>query len=130
MLLPLNKFLASTPFSRKLLLVSRWPLAQIGWLPKPPLGPVPPGSSALTPGERIATPVKLPVGSGMVSICAFPERSRSWCPPHSSTGFFDGDSRPHLADFQLAFTVTVRSACTIIEGIFWVWNPSWVKVTV
>ena len=29
-LLPLKRLLASTPFSRKLLLVSRWPLAQIG----------------------------------------------------------------------------------------------------
>ena len=29
-LLPLNKLLASTPFSRKLLLVSRCPLAQMG----------------------------------------------------------------------------------------------------
>ena len=63
-LLPLNKLLASTPFSRKLLLVSRWPLAQIGWFPKPLLAPVPPDSSALTPGERIASPVKLPVGRG------------------------------------------------------------------
>ena len=33
-LLPLNKLLASTPLSRKLLLVSRCPFAQIGWLPE------------------------------------------------------------------------------------------------
>ena len=33
--LPLNRFLASTPFSRNVLLVSRWPFAQTGWLPKP-----------------------------------------------------------------------------------------------
>src|ERR1700677_1017340 len=51
-LLPLNKLLASTPLSKKLLLVSRWPFAQIGWLPRPLLTPVPPGSSAFTPGER------------------------------------------------------------------------------
>src|ERR1700678_3744321 len=68
-LLPLNRVLASTPFSRKLLLVSRSPFAQIGALPRPELTPVPPGSSALTPGERMATPVKLPVGSGIASIC-------------------------------------------------------------
>src|SRR6202051_1905922 len=69
-LLPLNRLLASTPFSRKLLLVSRSPLAQMGALPRPELTPVPPGSSALTPGVRMATPVKLPVGNGMASICA------------------------------------------------------------
>ena len=51
-LLPLNRFLASTPFSRNVLLVSRWPLAQIGWLPKPALAPVPLGSSAFTPGDK------------------------------------------------------------------------------
>jgi hypothetical protein len=69
-LLPLNKLLPSTPFNRKLLLVSRSPLAQMGALPRPELTPVPPGSSALTPGERMARPVKLPVGSGIASICA------------------------------------------------------------
>src|SRR5580704_144548 len=63
-LLPLNKLLASTPLRRKLLLVSRWPLAQMGRLPNPLLTPVPPESSALTPGERMARPVKLPVGRG------------------------------------------------------------------
>src|ERR1700721_1905703 len=69
-LLPLNRLLASTPFSRKLLLVSRSPLAQIGALPRPELTPDPSGISALTPGVKIATPVKLPVGNGMASICA------------------------------------------------------------
>src|ERR1700730_15469203 len=69
-LLPLNRVLPSTPLSRKLLLVSRSPLAQMGALPKPALTPVPPGNSALTPGDRMATPVKLPVGNGMDSICA------------------------------------------------------------
>src|SRR5271165_4750022 len=67
-LLPLNKLLASTPFIMKVLLVSRWPLAQMGWLPNPLLTPAPPLSSAFTPGERIARPVKLPVGSGTLSI--------------------------------------------------------------
>src|ERR1022692_461364 len=67
-LLPLNRLLASTPFKRKVLLVSRWPLAQMGWLPKPLLAPVPLDSSAFTPGERMASPVKLPVGSGTDSI--------------------------------------------------------------
>src|SRR5271154_2191965 len=69
-LLPLNKFFASTPFNKKVLLVSRWPLAQMGWLPRPALAPVPAGSSALTPGERMARPVKLPVGSGIASSSA------------------------------------------------------------
>src|SRR5215469_13980089 len=66
-LLPLKRLLASTPLSRKLFDVSRWPLAQIGALPRPLLEPVPPGSSALTPGERMASPVKLPVGNGIES---------------------------------------------------------------
>ena len=34
-LLPLKRLLASTPLSRKLLEVSRWPLAQMGALPRP-----------------------------------------------------------------------------------------------
>src|SRR5580700_1365007 len=67
-LLPLNRLLASTPLSRKVLLVSRWPLAQMGRLPRPLLTPEPLESSALTPGERMAMPVKLPVGRGMASI--------------------------------------------------------------
>src|SRR5690348_14899720 len=70
-LLPLNRLLASTPFRRKVLLVSRWPLVQMGWLPKPLLTPVPLESSALTPGERMARPVKLPVGRGTASIWSF-----------------------------------------------------------
>src|ERR1700744_2742517 len=69
-LFPLKRLLASTPLMRKALEVSRWPLAQIGALPSPLLLPVPPESSALTPGERMASPVKLPVGSGTASICA------------------------------------------------------------
>ncbi len=68
-LLPLNKLVASTPFSRKLFDVSRWPLDQIGALPRPELAPVPPGNSASTPVERIASPVKLPVGKGVCEIC-------------------------------------------------------------
>src|SRR5580693_5950353 len=69
-LLPLNRLLASTPFREKLLLVSRCPLAQIGAFPSPLTDPVPPDSSAFTPGERMATPVKLPVGRGIDAICA------------------------------------------------------------
>jgi hypothetical protein len=72
-LLPLKRLLASTPFSREAVEVSRWPLAQMGALPRPELAPVPPGSSALTPGERMARPVKLPVGSGTASICVLVE---------------------------------------------------------
>src|SRR5271156_2954265 len=68
--LPLNRFLASTPFNRKVLLVSRWPLAQTGWLPKPAFAPVPAGSSSLTPGESSTKPVKDPVGKGRASISA------------------------------------------------------------
>src|ERR1700690_1674878 len=69
--LRLNRLAALTPFTMKVLLVSRLPFAQIGRFPNPAFAPVPPGSSAFTPGERIASPVKLPVGSGMESICAF-----------------------------------------------------------
>src|ERR1039457_3911338 len=69
-LLPLNRLLASTPFSRKLFEVSRWPLAQMGELPKPEFAPVPPPSSALTPVDCVARPVKLPVARGTASICA------------------------------------------------------------
>ena len=36
----------------KLLLVSRWPLAKISWLPRPALVPEPLRKSALTPGAR------------------------------------------------------------------------------
>src|SRR6202021_3528893 len=68
-LLPLKRLLASTPFSRKLLEVSRCPLAQIGALPRPLFAPVPPDNSAFTPGDQTASPVKLPVGSGSASIC-------------------------------------------------------------
>src|SRR5580658_8144827 len=67
-LLPLKRLLASTPLSWNVLLVSRWPLAQTGLLPRPLLTPVLPASSELTPGERTARPVKLPVGSGTDSI--------------------------------------------------------------
>src|ERR1700730_3174242 len=65
--LPLNRFLASTPFNRNVLLVSRWPLAQTGWFPNPAFAPVPAGSSSFTPGESITNPVKEPVGRGTVS---------------------------------------------------------------
>jgi hypothetical protein len=68
-LLPLNRLLMSTPLSEKPLLVSRWPLAQMGALPRPELAPVPPESSALTPVDCVARPVKLPVGRGATSIC-------------------------------------------------------------
>ena len=64
-LLPLKRLLASTPLRRNVLLVSRWPLAQMGRLPRPVLTPEPLASSALTPGERMARPVKLPVGKGI-----------------------------------------------------------------
>src|SRR5271166_530907 len=51
--LPLNRLLLSRPFTEKLLLVSRWPFAQIAWLPRPPLLPDPVRKSALMPGLRI-----------------------------------------------------------------------------
>src|SRR5215469_5350807 len=67
-LFPLNKLLASTPLRRKLFEVSRCPFDQMGAFPRPLTAPVPPESSALTPVERIATPVKLPVDRGTDSI--------------------------------------------------------------
>src|SRR6266853_2807969 len=62
--LPLKRFRASTPLSKKELLVSRWPLAQTGAFPSPSLAPAPDCSSAFTPGERRASAVKEPVGRG------------------------------------------------------------------
>ena len=64
-LFPLKRLLPSTPFSAKLLLVSRCPLAQSGALPKPALAPLTPERYASTPGVRMATPVKLPVAEGI-----------------------------------------------------------------
>ena len=79
----------------------------------------------MTPGERMATPVKLPVGSGTASICA---RSRTY-PLVVSTAFISGvaftvkvvDTEPTASD---TFNVAVRSACTEIAGKACVWNPS------
>src|SRR5580658_814810 len=69
-LLPLKRLLASTPFNKNELEVSRWPLAQIGSFPRPEFAPVPPPNSALTPVDCVARPVKLPVANGTASICA------------------------------------------------------------
>ena len=80
--LAVEEALASTPFNKKVLLVSRCPLAHTGALPKPALAPVPEESSAFTPGERIARPVKEPVGSGTdFNLAVCPSRSRWSCPP-------------------------------------------------
>src|SRR5215469_6108158 len=87
-LLPLKRLLASTPLRRKLFEVSRWPLAQIGALPRPLLAPVPPGNSAFTPVDKMARPVKLPVASGMVSICCL----SSTYPLVVSTAFIRGEA--------------------------------------
>jgi hypothetical protein len=62
--LPLNRLFAFTALKVKLLLVSRWPLDTIPWLPRPSLLPEPDKKSALVPGARIASCVKLPVPSG------------------------------------------------------------------
>src|SRR3984885_1463400 len=130
-LLPLNKLLASTPFSRNVLLVSRWPLAQIGWFPRPAFTPVPLGSSALIPGDRIARPVKLPVGSGTASIFTL----SSTYPLVVSTVLISGVSSTVTVvltahTLRVAFTVKVLFACTVIEGIFWVSNEECVNVSV
>src|ERR1700739_500990 len=50
-LLPLKRLLAAMPFIRKLFDVSRWPLDQMGALPRPEFAPVPPDSSAFTPAD-------------------------------------------------------------------------------
>src|SRR5260370_28582071 len=63
-LLPLNRLFVVKPFNEKLLLVSRWPLAQIDWLPRPAFVLDVFRKSALTPGAWIANWVKLPVPSG------------------------------------------------------------------
>ena len=49
-LLPLNRLLASTPLSRNVLDVSRFPFAQIGALPSPEFTPVPPGKFRVDTG--------------------------------------------------------------------------------
>src|ERR1039458_3026860 len=67
-LLPLKRLLASTPFSKNEFEVSRWPLGQMGAFPRPEFAPVPPLSSAETPVDWVARPVKLPVASGTDSI--------------------------------------------------------------
>jgi len=61
--------LPETPLMVKLLLVSRCPLAQIAWLPKPAFVPAVFRKSALTPGLKMAAWVKLPVPSGISAIC-------------------------------------------------------------
>src|ERR1700674_1596612 len=67
--LPLKMLLAKIPLTEKLLLVSRCPLAQIAWLPKPAFVPAVFRKSALTPGLRMAAWVKLPVPRGISAIC-------------------------------------------------------------
>src|SRR5260370_4347273 len=67
--LPLKMLLVLTPLREKLLLVSRWPLAQMAWLPKPAFVPAVFRRSAFTPGLRIAAWGKLPVPSGISAIC-------------------------------------------------------------
>src|SRR5260370_20209962 len=70
-LLPLNRLFTERPFTEKLLLVSRWPFAQIAWLPSPALVPEVFRKSALTPGARIASCVKLPVPRGvLLMVCS------------------------------------------------------------
>src|SRR5580698_4314635 len=68
-LLPLKMLLVSTPLIWKVLDVARWPLAQMGWLPRPLLESRPLSSSAFTPGASTAGWVKLPVASGISAIC-------------------------------------------------------------
>ena len=124
-LLPLNRLLASTPFSRNEFDVSRWPLAQIGALPRPELAPVPPPSSALTPVDWVARPVKLPVCSGTLSICAL---SITY-PLVVSTAFISGEASTSTVVvvcpiLSVAFTVAVRSACTVMCCVFCTSKPS------
>ena len=68
----------------------------------------------------MASPVKLPVGSGIASICC---RSRMY-PLVVSTALISGVSCTVIVvstspTFRLAFTVAVRFACTRMEGTFW-----------
>ncbi len=63
--LPLNTLSALTPLIERLLLVSRWPFTQMAWLPKPALLPEVLMKSALKPGLKIASCVKLPVPRGV-----------------------------------------------------------------
>src|SRR5271168_5332786 len=109
-LLPLNRLLASTPFSEKLLLVSLCPFAQMGGLPRPESDPEPPGSSALSPGDRIAAVKGLPVGSGIDSIWVL----SSTYPFVVSTAFISGTASTLTTvftapTFNCTFSVPVRS---------------------
>src|SRR6202166_2852105 len=129
-LLPLKRLLASTPLSRKLLLVSRCPLAQMDWFPSLVLPHVPLGSSAFTPGERIARLVKLPVASGTEEISSFSRMYPLVVSWESINGVASTVTvEPTAPTFRLAFRVAVRSACTTMEGMTSVSNPSCVKVS-
>jgi hypothetical protein len=86
-------------------------LAQIGWLLNPELAPVPGASSAFTPGERIATPVKLLAGRGIASSCCF-SRTKPFV---VSTALTSGVSStvivwPTSPIFKVALTPAVRFA--------------------
>ena len=124
-LLPLKRLLASTPLSRKLFEVSRWPLAQMGALPSPELAPVPLLNSAVTPVDWVARPVKLPVGSGTDSIS---DLSKTY-PTVVSTTFINGEASTSTVVvvwpiLSATFTVAVRLACTVMCCVFCTSKPS------
>ena len=130
-LLPLNKLLASTPFSKKSIAGVALAIGPDRLLPRPALAPVPLGSSALTPGERIASPVKLPVGRGIdFNLRFFQNVAVGRIHGIHERRFFHRDRGATWPIFKRAFTVAVRLACTRIDGTFWVLNPSCVKVSV
>ncbi len=78
-------------------------------------------SSAFTPGERIAMPVKLPVGSGIASSCCFiQDVAVGRIDGVEQRRFFDRDGLCHLADFQRCVHGRGAVRLITIEGIFWV----------
>src|SRR5580658_7616162 len=103
-LLPLKILETSTPFTWKVFEVSRWPFAQMGWLPSPALVSSPLSNSAFTPGASTASCVKLPVARGVRAICCL---SRVW---------------PFVVSVALrrgfAHTVTDCETCPILSAVF------------
>ena len=116
-LMPLKMLVTSVPFTWKVLLVARCPFAQMFWLPSPAFVSIPLSSSAFTPGARTASCVKLPVASGVASICVLSSVYPFVVSVAFSNGFAvtvtDSVTFPGCID---AFSVLACISCTSIAG--------------
>ena len=123
-LLPLNRLLASTPFRRKLFEVSRWPLAQMGALPRPGIcagsagqlgadaGGLHREAGKAAGGQRDGIDLRLIHHVAVGGVHGI----------HQRRGFhFDGLAG--WPTFSGAFTVAVRFACTVMCGVFCTSKP-------